>query len=99
MVELEIVSRDYQEFATTRSRGFDQWILVDVNLDGKIDIVYKDYTIIACEDDDCINNYIIQPHYPEGFINNGWYNPSEEKSNERYNKEINYWMNTIWGEK
>ena len=89
------MSRDYQEFVSVRSRGFTEWVLSDFNLDGKIDFVYRNYTIIACISDDCVNNYIIMPIYPKGFISKEWYTPSKEESNKRYNNEINYWMKII----
>jgi len=98
-MELEIASKDYQDFVSTRSRGFVQWILIDKDLNGKADIRERRYTIVACEDDECENNYIVIPSYPEGFINKNWYYPSEEESNERYAKEINYWIKTICGGK
>lgn len=100
-IKLEIASRDYQDFVSIRSRGFIQWALVDVTLDGKINSALRDFSIVACDDEEegCIHNHIIFPNYPKGFINTNWYNPSEEESNERYNKEINYWIKTIWGEK
>ena len=99
VVELEMVVRYYQDFTTIKSRGFEQWMLVDTNLDGKINVVRRKYVIVACEDHDCVDNYIIQPYYPKGLINKDWFNPSKEESNKIYDKEINYWMKTIWGEK
>jgi len=95
--ELEVISRDYQDFSTVKSRGFIEWVLIDGDLDGKIDLAVRDYFILSCEDDDCIDNHFIMPYYPEGFINKDWYNLSEKESNKKYDKEINYWMKTIWG--
>lgn len=96
---LEIFSKDYEDFVSRKSRGFTEWLLSDNNLDGKIDLAYRDYVIISCEDDDCINNRIIYSNYPKGFRNMDWYTPSEEEREKRYNKEIDYWVKTIWGTK
>jgi len=99
--ELEIISRDYQDFATIRSRGFEEWGLTDINVDGKVDFVYREYMIVICDDDeeDCANNHIIMPYYPKGFINKNWYSPSKEESQKRYDKEVDYWTKIIWGQK
>lgn len=98
-IKLEIISRDYKDFITIKSRGFEQWVLVDINLDGIIDIERKSYTILVCENDECKHTYIIRPTYPEGFINPNWFILTKEEVNKKYEKEINYWMKTIWGEK
>jgi hypothetical protein len=99
MFELEILAKDYQDFVSINSRGFTEWVLSDDNLDGKVDFAYRDHSIVICYDEDCVSNYIVFPSYPKGFINMDWYTPSEEEREERYNKEIDYWMKTIWGAK
>ena len=99
VTKLEILAKDYEDFVSPNSRGFTEWVLSDDNLDGKVDFAYRDHSIVVCHDEDCVNNYIIFPSYPEGLINIDWYTPSEEEREERYNKEIDYWTKTIWGAK
>jgi len=98
-ISLEILAKDYQDFVSPNSRGFTEWGLTDDDLDGKVDFAFRDYSVVACIDDDCTSNHILFVDYPKGFRNMDWYTPSEEEREERYNKEINYWMKTIWGVK
>jgi len=101
---VRVIFRNYTDFSTVRSRGFEEWWMMDLEPDGIIGEVegYKagrDYTIIACknEDDDCYSNWIIWPDWPDGFRNIDWANPSLEELQEQYDKEINYWIQVIWG--
>jgi len=100
ITELETIPKDYQDFVSIRSRGFTQWILADIDLDGKVDFGSRDFSIVSCNDEEegCTNNHIIMPSYPEGFIDVDWYTPSEKESQKRYDNEIGYWTKTIWGQ-
>ena len=98
ITELEVIVRYYKDFITTKSRGFEQWILVDYGIDGVIDTIKRDYSILGCNDDKCKSNYLILPEYPEKFVNKDWYNPSEKDANKIYNNELNYWSKIIWSD-
>ena len=102
---VRVIFRNYTDFLTVRSQGFEEWWMMDVEPDGLIEehekyYFGKEYTIVACKEDgeDCYPNWIIVPDYPPGFRNLDWYNPPLEKFQEKFDREINYWVQVIWGE-
>lgn len=101
---MRILFRNYRDCLSVRTRQYEEWWMLDVELDGLIGEHEKYYTgrefvIIACENDgeDCRPNWILSPTYPAGFRNPGWYRPSLETVQEQYDTEINYWLQVIWG--
>lgn len=99
-----VIFRNYTNFVTPRSRGFEEWWMMDMQPDGLIGThekyyTGKEYTIVICKNDEegCYPNWIILPRYPGGFINADWYDPSLEELQKRYDEEINYWIKVIWG--
>jgi len=101
---VRVIFRDYTNFLSARSRGFEEWWMMDVEPDGLIEehekyYTGKEYVIIACKNDegDCSPNWIIIPNYPPGFRNLDWRNPPLEELQEKFDREINYWVQVIWG--
>jgi hypothetical protein len=103
---IRVIFRNYADFITVRSRGFEEWWIMDMEANGIISETEKwqsgkNYVIMACPNgdasEDCSNNWIIKPSWPAGFRNMGWASPSLEELQEQYDKEINYWIQVIWG--
>ena len=102
---VRVIFRNYTDFLTVRSRGFEEWWMMDLEPNGIIGEVegYKagrDYTILACknDNDDCYSNWIVKPDWPDGFRNIDWADLLLEELQEQYDIEINYWIQVIWGE-
>lgn len=81
-----IALRHYQEYETP-GYGFEVWEFVDINKDGTIDRFKRDYKIL-------VKQIFVEPsnHWPEGFLNKKWFDPSEEKKNKVLEKELDYWL-------
>lgn len=103
---IRVIFRNYTDFLTVRSRGFEEWWIMDAEPNGIIVEMEKlqsgkDYVIMACPngdaDEGCSNNWVIKPDYPPGFRNPDWDDPSLEELQKQYDKEINYWIQVIWG--
>ena len=101
---IRAIFRNYTDFLSVRSQGFEEWWIMDAQPNGIITEIEKlqsgkDYVIVACKDDeeDCSPNWIIKPNWPPGFRNPDWDNPSLEELQEQYDIEINYWIQVIWG--
>ncbi|MBU0792004.1 MAG: hypothetical protein KKC55_16270 [Gammaproteobacteria bacterium] len=80
--------RKYNEL-TTGNRQFTEWFMKDYNLNGKVDESNRDFQVLRVDKDD---GYFIFPKYPEGFVNKKWYTPTKEKSQEEFDKELDYWL-------
>jgi len=101
---VRVIFRNYRSFITPRSRGFEEWWMMDVEPNGLIGEHEERYTgrryvIVICKEDgdDCYPNWIIKPDWPAGFRDHSWTNPSLEELQKQYDIEINYWIKVIWG--
>jgi hypothetical protein len=93
---IEFSVRYYQDFTSAGSYGFEEWILLDYNLDGTIDVYVKRYhSVIRDYQGEEGLNIIIIPIYPEGFINEGWYSATKEELEEKYKAELEFWLELI----
>jgi hypothetical protein len=79
----------YQEFVSPDSRGFVVWTIVDLDMDGEFNSARRDHELVMQ------NKVMMMPEFPEGYINTGWYKPSKEKAQARFEHEINYWVSLI----
>lgn len=101
---VRVIFRDYTDFISVRSRGFEEHWMMDVEPNGLIEehekyYADKRYVIIACQndEDDCSPNWIVMPRWPAGFRNPDWNEVPLEELQEQYDIEINYWIQVIWG--
>lgn len=95
-IYIEFSVRYYQDFSSAGSCGFEEWILLDYNMDGTVDEIRRDWKIVM-EDTKGIKGYntIIDPYYPEGFVNEKWYYPSEKEIKDKYEAELEFWLDFV----
>lgn len=87
--KVTVYIREYQEFNSPDSRGFIEWILIDINFDNKVESYIKNYMLVMQD------KVIMIPDWPSGLINDDWYIMSQKEMNEMFKNEINYWMKKI----
>jgi len=84
---LLIKVKDYQEnFSGDNSKSLVIFFLVDKNFDGIVDKWFRSFELVT-ED-----GLFILPSYPSDFIRDDWSIPSYEIAQERFDKEIEHWV-------
>lgn len=88
-----VALRHYQELSTP-GIGFEVWEFFDRDRDGTIDRFVRDYKIT-------VDNIFVDPgsYWPPGLRNKEWFSPPEEEVNKVFEKELDYWLMKVEGEK
>lgn len=93
---IEFSVRYYKDFTSTAAYGFEEWILIDWHLDGVVDEYIKEWRPVIRDYTGSPNmDMIIRPIYPEGFVNYEWYKATKEELQEKYEAELEFWLNHI----
>lgn len=89
---LQFQVKEYQEFVSKDSRGFILWTFIDYDMDGEFDLVVRTYHLVMQD------NIIMMPEYPEGFVSKDWYDVSTKEAGERFDREVDYWLELVKSE-
>lgn len=80
------------------SYTYVEWVITDPQANGTIGRVIRDFTIVMKNYMNEGYNIKLLPQWPEefreGFLKKFW-NPSREEGQNRYSKEITYWLNFL----
>jgi hypothetical protein len=83
---LQFQVKEYQEFVSKDSRGFILWTFFDYDMDGEFDSVRRSYHLVMQD------RVFMTPEYPLGFISRDWYDVPAREAKQRFDREINYWL-------
>lgn len=78
--------RYYKALSSSDGYSYVQWALIDEDGDGQVDKVEKSFRVFY-ED-----GTMVGLRYPEGFIDQGWYEATKEEGQALYNKEVKFWI-------
>lgn len=91
--EINLQLRKYQDFVSPDSRGYELYLIRDIkSCDGLIEGFYKSFELNMKHNDMWIR---IFPKYPNGFVNDDWYNPPEAEKYIIYGNELDKWLEKI----
>lgn len=85
VITVEMIRKEYKKNVTP-GRSFVIQVVLDILADGYADNYFKEFKTTDG------NNVIIEPVYPDRFVNKDWY---EGDRQEFYEEELNYWHNKL----
>lgn len=83
---LQFQVKEYQEFLSNDSRGFILWTFFDYDMDGEFDLVMRTYNLVMQD------HVIMIPEYPQGFVSKDWYDIPTKEAGNKFDREVNYWL-------